>query len=67
MALGNAYFPHTVYPELFLMFRLMVTTMPARQMYKNAAVFASDLETLIRGRPNQPTTEALFYPIFGMF
>ena len=65
MSVANAYFPYTEFPELFMLFRLTVTTMPARQLYKNLAVFTSDLETLVTGRPNQPTTEALFYPFFG--
>ena len=65
MSVANSYFPCTEFPEMFLMFRLMVTTMPARQLYKNLAVFASDIETLVLGRPNQPTTEAVFYPFFG--
>ena len=65
ITLANEYFPAKEMPELFLMFRLMVTIMPVRQLYKNLAVFASDLETLVTHRPGQPTTEALFYPIFG--
>ena len=60
MTIANSYFPASEIPELFLMFRLMITTMSVRQFYKNAAIFASDLETLCQGRPNQPTTEALF-------
>ena len=65
MTLANEYFPYSEIPELFLMFRLMITIMPARQLYKNAAIFAADIETLVTRRPDQPTTEALFYPIFG--
>ena len=65
ITLANAYFPSSEIPEVFLMFRLMITAMPARQLYKNAAVFAADIDTLVTGRPDQPTTEALFYPIFG--
>lgn len=65
ITLANEYFPASEIPELFLMFRLMITIMPARQLYKNAAIFASDIETLVTRRPDQPTTEALFYPIFG--
>ena len=67
MSVANLYFPYTEFPEIFLMFRLMVTTMPARQLYKNLAVFSSDVETLVVGRPNQPTTEAIFYPFFGTY
>ena len=65
--LADEFFPMAEMPELFMLFRIMVTTSSARTLIKNLAAFASDIELLIRTRPNQPTTEQLFYPFFGEF
>ena len=67
MVLINMYFPYSELPDLFLTFRIMVTTMSARLIQKNSGLFASDLEYLVQERPGESTDETLFFPFFGMY
>ena len=70
MFLGNMYFPYSQFPELFLVFRIMVTTMSIRQLQKNLSLFSSDLEQSVRDTDDDPEDQVdqfLFQPIFGKF
>ena len=62
---ANQYFPYSELPELYMMYRVMVSTSSARQLQKNMILFANDIEYWVQEHPNEDTDESLFIPLYG--
>lgn len=65
MFVVNQYFPQSELPELYMLYRVMVTTSSARQLQKNLILFANDIEYWVQEHADEDTDESLFIPLFG--
>ena len=65
MFVVNQYFPHSELPDLYMLYRVMVTTSSARQLQKNVILFANDIEYWVQEHVDEDTDESLFIPLFG--
>ena len=65
MFVVNQYFPQSELPDLYMLYRVMVTTSSARQLQKNMILFANDIEYWIQEHVDEDTDESLFIPLFG--
>ena len=63
--LANQYFPEAELPELYTMYRVMVSTSSARQLQKNVILFSNDIEYWVQEHVDEDTDESLFIPLFG--
>ena len=60
----NIYFPYLELPELFMMYRLMVTNSGPRQLVKNMAMFSNDVGYIVEHKRDS-LDESIFSTLFG--
>ena len=62
---ANSYFPQSELPELYMLYRIMVSSSSSRQLQKNMILFANDLEYWVQEHVDEDTDETLFIPLYG--